>query len=91
MLAIYEKADIPKDVLNAFVWQSRRSAEEVMRFREHVMQTLEHASEEMWSNGLCSQWLAGVDPGVAKVSATVAVAAANFTVASTAAGNNFAP
>ena len=71
LLAIYEKADIPKDVLNAFVWQSRRSAEEVMRFREHVMQTLEHASEVMWSNGLCSQWLAGVDPGVAKVSATV--------------------
>ena len=71
LLAIYEKADIPKDVLNAFAWQSRRSAVEVMRFREHVMQTLEHASEQMWSNGLCSQWLAGVDPGVAKVSATV--------------------
>ena len=63
--------NVSKDILDAIEWQTHRTAEETIRYREHVISSLECAGKEMWSNGTCSRWLSNADADVAKVSATV--------------------
>ena len=57
--------------MQAYDWQSKLSADEVIRRREAMLVALEEASARIHDNGLANSWLDGCDESVKQLCASI--------------------
>jgi hypothetical protein len=60
-----------EDIRECLVWQTGKTAEEIMHEREVATLHIEQKGQSFWQSGKCAEWFKGADPIVAHIAREV--------------------